>query len=264
MLVLCHAQRVQISCSTSKADTELSCGYDSVAPSSERNVTLDVDFDVPGSHSKVVYIHLLHPSLGKFLGEVFDVFLNLQKIVIESDGSAILTSNTFRNAKNLVDFEVFNSMVANELGILAFDGATKLQRIAYSFITRIDATAFVGLSNLLNLSLEYSAWSDCCPIPYNVFYPLINLKEISLWYMHIKTIPATMFLKNTNLETIVIADSLLSVESTFIDHLPNLKVIRIYKAGSTGCLSADVNWVSPQPISQFHTAMAQCYANFNK
>lgn len=253
--MLSHALHVDISCRIGKTDAELECGGYTVT---NEKMDRTVVFDVPGlaSNLTVTYIDLTHPALEHFLVEIFAVFPNLQKIFVRCAGSCGVPS--FRNATKLIDFEV-DSVVANGINSNWYS-ATKLQRFAYFSITDVDPYAFVGLTNLITLELSMSF--SRCAMPDIAFYPLVNLKYIFLWNMHVVTIPATMFSKNTKLENIVISDSLSyleAVESTFIDHLPNIK--SIYIAG--GCVDV-IKWALPQPISEFHTAMAQCYANYKK
>ena len=88
--------------------------------------------------------------------------------------------------------------------------------------------------------------------------PLINLTNLSFFTIVIETMPARLLANNSQLESITISDDLLTVEPTFIDHLQKLKWISI--SGPCGI----AKWALPDPISQFHLAMAPCYANYTQ
>lgn len=261
ILAVCNAQYVNISCVADNANTKLDCKSYTLTYSANRTVVFDVP--APALNSKVIYIKLQHPALDYFLVEIFNVFPNLKKLSINSDGSSTLPPRAFRNAKNLVDFRVVASKVVSTIDFYVFIDATRLERLAYTSVSHINRNAFVGLNNLVTLDLSFSAVGQCpTPLSINIFYPLVNLKEIFLWSMNVTVIPTTMFAKNKKLEWIHISDELQAVESTFIDHLPNIKRIDISKRSGNGCVAVNIHWASPQPISDFHETMAQCYAKF--
>lgn len=162
-----------------------------------------------------------HPPLHHFLKEVFTLFPNLQSLYVISSGSVSLTPYGFQQAKNLVEFVIEVHAFA-PVNNYVFYGATKLERIEMAGVLRIDELAFAGLTKL-NYLYIWTSDLETCPMPDNVFEPLINLNYLEFFGTRIKRIPTKLFAKNVNLESIVIWDDVQAVESTFIDNLTNLK-----------------------------------------
>lgn len=254
VLVTCNAQKVEINCIVGYTGTQLSCSDYTVTPSERRNVSFIGP--TPETYEKVKLISLKHPALHYFLIEVFDLFPNLQALYVNIDGSAVLPQFGFQKAKNLEVFEVSKNTF-DTLDGYVFYGAIKLKSITMDSVLRIDENAFYGLSNLDSL---YISFSDVgyCSISNKAFNPLVNLKTLNFFNIELATVPASLFANNLRLESIGIYDDLQAVESTFIDHLDNLK--SIYLSGSTNGCSAQ--WTFPNPISDFHLAMASCYGSY--
>lgn len=228
-----------------------------VKPSQTRTVVFNGP--TPENYAKVISIYLRHPALHYFLVEIFDLFPNLQSLDVDIDGSAVLPQFGLLNAKNLEYFRIFKYTL-DALEAYAFYGANKLKSINVDSVLRIDEYAFYGLSNLISLQITFSD-IGLCSISSKAFNSLINLEKIDLFNINLDIIPASLFANNLKLESISILDDLRAVEPTFIDHLQNLKRISIVGASDTHCSVAQ--WTSPEPISQFHLAMAPCYANYH-
>lgn len=223
-----------------------------VKPSQTRNVVLNGP--TLENYSKVTFMYLKHPALHYFLVEIFTFFPNLQTLNVDVDGSAVLPQFGFSNAKNLEYFRVYKNTL-DALDGFVFYGANKLKQIIVDSVLRIDENAFYGLTNLISLQISFSD-VGLCSISHKAFDPLINLLNLDFFNIVIETIPASLFANNLQLESISILDDLRAVDPTFIDHLQNLKWISI--AGPCGV----AQWASPDPISEFHLAMAPCYANY--
>lgn len=255
-LATCNAQYVEITCSVGSANTQLSCQDYIVKPNRTRTVV--VIGPTRENYDKVTFMNLKHPALHYFLVEIFTFFPNLQTLHVDIDGSARLPQFGFQNAKNLEYFRLSQNTF-DSLDGYAFYGANKLKSITIDSILRIDENTFFGLSNLTDLQI-YSSDFGMCAISNNAFNQLVNLKTIEFFGNWLETIPASLFAYNLKLEQLLIFDNIRTVEATFIDHLVNLKTIRI--GGSIDGSCAIALWTFPEPISQFHLAMAPCYANF--
>lgn len=253
MIILCEAQYVDIAC---YGRLQLTCNDYTF----KSNKTRTINFNGLNSadYAKVTTLTINHPPLHIFLTEIFTSFPNLQMLDVSTDGSTAIPPFGFINATNLVDLRIDQTTMA-PLNNNAFYGANKLTSIRISSILRLNENAFAGLTNLVCLEIlssDIGPW----PLPKNIFSPLINLKKLTLWNINISKIPATLFANNLNLELLGIVDDLVAVEKTFVENLKNLKHIYIFGQSDGPCSRA--SWTYPDPISQFHSAMSQCYSRF--
>lgn len=252
MLVLCHAEKVEIHCSVGTVVTELSCRSYTVKSGENRAVAFVGP--APANNGLVTSISLLHPSSSTFIAEIFSTFPNLQILSVIVDGTARLSQYTFRYAENLVELDINPYMLFDPLDDFVFIGANRLEKLTLNNVIVTGDCPFYGLTNLVSLAIYYEA--NIRPISNTIFNPLTKLKNINVQFLNLKKIPATLFAYNLLREKISIWDNVEAVESTFIDHLLNLKSIGFFG----DC--AHASWSFPNPISEFHSAMAPCYANY--
>ncbi|KAG4068915.1 hypothetical protein HA402_005063 [Bradysia odoriphaga] len=259
MLLKCQAQNIEFEC-TGGGTSTLFCGTYTMTASNLSEVRRFVlNGPATTDYAKVTDLSLNHPPLHHFLEEVFTLFPNLQGLYVYSSGSVSIRPYAFQKAKNLVEFSI-ETWASAPVSNYVFYGATKLEKIELFGVLRIDEFAFAGLTNLNYLYISSSDLGTC-PMRDNVFEPLINLKYLEFFLTCIERIPAKLFAKNVNLESVVIWDNIQSVESTFMDNLTNLKNISFISVSDTNSCGSG-GWMSPEPKTQFNSDMATCYANF--
>jgi len=264
LFILCEGQNVEIRCNFYMYAGLGSYGCRAseflVSENSTQNIVI-VGNHLPNyTNIDVVSTIITDQPFPFIISEFFTSFPNLQTLHIYG-GLQEIQGNAFQSADNLQDLSIFTSPV-RVLPAFALAGASRLIHfgmVQCENLERIDPNAFIGLNYIDIIDIIATGLRF---IPENVFRTLNSLRLIDISDNRIQTIPARLFDNNLMLESIYFLDNNVNaVAKPFVDNFFNLRNLQQFSVTGNSCGNSTYH---PSNLNQIHTALEQCYDNYDQ
>lgn len=230
----------------------------------------DIEFETPGdinfvvnhigkSESDVVWIQIRDSVLRNLPANIFEKFINLEKVfVLNCTGFATLDTPYFNMKIKLI---LFQNTDIEYVGDKVFANLTSVQTMSLSSnkIKSIHKDAFKDMVNLEQMNMEQN---QIASLDEDVFANNLMLKNVLLFNNLITKIPAKLFSRNTNLETIQLQNNKINeMEEKFYENLIKLTKINL---DSNICINDTIELSSYDQWNSIQNKFHVCFTNYGK
>lgn len=174
------------------------------------------------NESEVIWIQILDSVLLNLPTNMFEKFVNMEKIFIENSTGFKTFDNAYFDVK--IKYLHFTQTDMEYVGDKVFAGLISVDKLYLhnNKITSIHKNAFKDLESVDEIYLNHNLIEH---LNDDVFMYNLNLKFAILDHNRMKTINAKLFSRNINLENIEVAhNSISNIEENVLEHLEYLKI----------------------------------------
>ena len=222
----------------------------------EKEITL-IAKDDGRNESEVIWIQILDSVLLNLPSNMFEKFVNMEKIFIENCTGLKNFDNAYFDIK--LKYLHLTQTDIDYIGDKVFAGLKLVEKLYLhnNYITTIHKDAFKDLENVDEIYLNQNL------IEYlddDVFMYNLNLKFAILDHNRIKTINAMLFSRNIHLENIEVAhNSISSIEENLLEPLEYLKILDL---NSNVCADEMITGDIYIQFLEVQHNLSDCYQNF--